>query len=140
MTKYYVSSQASFGGYVEFIFNASGTLVFFSALEAKLDEEQLKWFANISAVHSEFIETIKAVPKLKLQQITTEVTFDMMWNRYDDKLSSSKKRAQIKWERMSKAEQLKAYNYVYTYVGSLAAGIRKKYLETYLNSELWNNG
>ena len=139
MKRYYVTSP-SFGGFVEYIYNASGILVMFNSSEATLTEEQILWFAtNLPAHLADLERLIPATPKLKLQQITTEVTFEMMWNRYDDKLSSSKKRAQIKWERMSRADRVKAYYYVPTYVGSLGAGIRKKYLETYLNSELWNN-
>lgn len=67
------------------------------------------------------------------------IDFDMFWQKYDDKLNSSKKKTKAKWDKMSEIERTKAYNFVGTYICSIPAGTRKKYAETYLNAELWNN-
>lgn len=67
------------------------------------------------------------------------ITFEMFWQRYDDKINSSKKRAKLKWEKMKESERIKAFNYVGRYFASIPQGTRKKYAETYLNAELWNN-
>ena len=68
-----------------------------------------------------------------------EVTFQMFWLKYDDMVMSSKKRTLAKWNKMSQGDQIKAYNYITKYFNSLPTGVRKKYAETYLNAELWNN-
>lgn len=139
MKRYYVTSP-SFGGFVEYLYNAPDILVLFNASEAILNDEQLTWFVeNIKHSSTSLVSLITETPKLKIQQITTEITFSMMWDRYNDKTTSSKKRAQEKWSRMTRAEKVKAYYYVPQYFGSLGAGVRKKYLETFLNSEIWNN-
>jgi len=67
------------------------------------------------------------------------IDFEMFWNRYDDKISSSKKRAKAKWDKMSDIDRNNAYNYIPKYVMNVPYGTRKKYAETYLNCELWNN-
>jgi hypothetical protein len=75
-------------------------------------------------------------------EIKTEVTFEVFWNRYfagRPKDNSSRKRAETKWNRMSKGEQAKAYAYIGLYLGNVAYGTQPKHAETYLNSELWNN-
>jgi hypothetical protein len=66
-------------------------------------------------------------------------TFEMFWRRYDDKLNSSKKRSEIKWNKMSKVEQQRAYDFIPTYFNNIPYGTRRKFAETYLNAELWNN-
>lgn len=73
------------------------------------------------------------------EMIESVVDFDMFWNRYDDKISSSKKRTEAKWDKMSDLDRSKAYRFVNRYFASIPNGTRKKYAETYLNAELWNN-
>lgn len=73
------------------------------------------------------------------KMIVMMIDFDMFWNKYDDKISSSKRRAKAKWDKMSEAERAKAYHYISKYFASIPGGTRKKYAETYLNAELWNN-
>ena len=67
------------------------------------------------------------------------VTFEMFWQRYDDKLNSSKKRTKQKWDKMKEGERVKAFNFIGRYFASIPQGTRKKNAETYLNAELWNN-
>lgn len=67
------------------------------------------------------------------------VDFDMFWNRYDDKINSSRKKTQAKWEKMPIEERTKAFYYIGKYFASIPSGTRKKYASTYLNDELWNN-
>lgn len=67
------------------------------------------------------------------------ITFEMFWQRYDDKINSSKKRAKQRWDKMSERDRNKAFYYINRYFASIPQGTRKKYAETYLNAELWNN-
>jgi len=66
------------------------------------------------------------------------VTFDMFWNRYNDKERSSKKKTLVAWNKMPVTEQVKAYYYISTY-NRKRGQAEKKYATTYLSDELWNN-
>lgn len=74
-----------------------------------------------------------------VREIREEVTFGMFWDRYDDKLNSSRKRTLAKWNRMPECDRRAAYYHIPKYFAAIPPGVRKKYAETYLNSELWNN-
>lgn len=78
-------------------------------------------------------------PPTDCKMVKMVVDFEMFWNKYDDKIASSKKRAKAKWDKMSESERTGAYNYIQKYYNSIPYGTRKKYAETYLNAELWNN-
>ncbi len=67
-----------------------------------------------------------------------QVTFDMFWNRYNDKDRSSKKKTATQWDKMPVTEQVKAYMYIPTYNRKRGTA-DKKYATTYLSDELWNN-
>ena len=71
--------------------------------------------------------------------VELSATFEMFWHRYDDKLNSSKKRSETKWNKMSKIEQQRAYDHIPKYFNNIPYGTRRKFAETYLNAELWNN-
>ena len=67
------------------------------------------------------------------------VTFEMFWDRYDDKARSSKVRTRRVWDRMPEGERVKAYRYINRYKCSIPQGVCMKYATTYLNDQLWNN-
>jgi hypothetical protein len=106
---------------------------------AELTAEQTKWWlvnypktvGELNAFANKFAD------KFKFSAL--EITFEMFWNKYDDKGHSSKKKTEIKWNRMSKAEQMKAYMFIQKYFQSIPHGVMKKYATTYLEAELWNN-
>ncbi len=76
----------------------------------------------------------------QLTEIVQNVSFEMFWNRYDYKTLSHKKKSQKIWEKMSEAERQKAYDFIHKYNRMIIIqGTGKKYAETYLNAELWNN-
>lgn len=75
-------------------------------------------------------------------EIIQQVDFPTFWKRYFQGRAvdnSSKKRAQARFEKMNKVEQLKAFNYIGRYLAQIAPGTVPKHAETYLNAELWNN-
>lgn len=75
----------------------------------------------------------------KIVEVIEDLTFDMFWNKYNDKARSSKVKTQRYWDRMSKKEQRNAYDYIQRYFNSIPQGVCKKYATTYLNDQLWNN-
>jgi len=107
---------------------------------AELSEEQIIYIAkNIPKELAEAIALFSGLDTAKFTEIKQEITFEMFWNKYDDKVNSSRKRTKIKWDKMKINEQLKAFNFIQKYFNSVPFGTRKKYAETYLNAELWNN-
>lgn len=107
---------------------------------AELSDEQMYFLAKMLPRElAEINNVLGSSQSAKLIEIKQEITFEMFWKKYDDKVNSSRKRTLTKWNKMSKNEQLKAYNYIQKYFASVPYGTRKKYAETYLNAELWNN-
>lgn len=74
-----------------------------------------------------------------LTEEAEKVTFEMFWDRYNDKARSSKVKTQRVWDRMPEGERVKAYRYINRYKCSIPQGVCMKYATTYLNDQLWNN-
>jgi hypothetical protein len=134
-------SSSKFEGYVRYQFDKdSGLLYGVDTTTASLSFEQL---SHIFKVLPKSVDVVNVVvhgsTTSVLTEIHTQITFEMFWEKYDDKLNSSKKRTLSKWNKMGKNEHILAYNFIDTYFRSLPSGTRKKYAETYLNAELWNN-
>lgn len=77
----------------------------------------------------------RACTVVELQQ---EITFAMFWDKYSDKQRSSRKRTEKLWNKLSEADHVKAFYYIETY-NRHRGNAEKKYAETYLSDELWNN-
>ncbi|MFD1816405.1 hypothetical protein SAMN04515674_12176, partial [Pseudarcicella hirudinis] len=76
----------------------------------------------------------------RIIEIEENLTFEQFWERYAHKQLSNKKRTQVKWNKMTEAERLKAFLFIPKYEHLvMKQGIQKKHAETYLNAELWNN-
>ena len=97
-----------------------------------------------NCIWSNLPATSKAIGKVKgrtgvITELVEEITFDMFWQRYDDKARSSKVKTQRAWDKMPKREQVKAYRFIPRYFESIPPGVCKKYATTYLSDQLWNN-
>ena len=97
-----------------------------------------------NCIWSKLPATSKAMGKVKgrtgvITELVEEITFDMFWQRYDDKARSSKVKTQRAWDKMPKREQVKAYQFIPRYFESIPPGVCKKYATTYLSDQLWNN-
>ena len=129
-----------FNGYVELKFNDFEAFVGIDFSESNVTDDQQKWFMTKIPANVHALGIFKEhADLLTVTEVVQELTFDMFWKRYDDKISSSKKKTLAKWNKMSAAEQAKAYRHIHKYFSSIPSGTRKKYAETYLNAELWNN-
>jgi len=121
-------------------FNEDGLLSHYDARGAELSSTQLNFIAHKLPSHIEDIQRmIETTTTGRLTELPSEVTFEMFWNRYGEKERSSKKKSLARWNRMSRTDQQKAYSFINRYELNLKPGIDKKYAETYLNAELWNN-
>ncbi len=139
MVKYSLTSTA-FEGEVIFTFNDSGLLESFDSSGAELSEkQQVFMLKELPRELCEVKRVLGGSVSAKLTEIKQEVTFEMFWSRYDEKIRSSKKKSLAKWSRMSRSQQSKAFYFISKYEMSILQGVAKKYAESYLNAELWNN-
>jgi hypothetical protein len=139
--KTYLLTSTKWAGEIELRYDDGGWLTGYD-YRAELSEEQRAWFLNYMPRRLIDLQPmVKTTHTAKLTEMPEkEVTFGMFWERYDDAATSSRKRTLKKWEKMAKSEQIKAYRHIYTYFAAISRGnTRKKYAETYLNDELWNN-
>jgi len=139
--KTYLFTAQSFAGEVEMTFNDDGLLIKMDMSKATLNSVQIEFLLKRMPIHIDQIKERFADSKnLKFTPVAdVEVTFDMFWDRYDEKIRSSKKRALTRWNKLTKADQQRAYQFINTYESSLQSWTQKKYAESYLNAELWNN-
>lgn len=121
-------------------YNSNQLLMSINLQNAELTENQHIWFLQHMprdlAALQRYVDANKT---LTLTQIETEVTFEDFWNKYDEKTRSSKKKAQLRWNRLSKHDQVCAYRYIDKYFQNMPSWQSKKLAESYLSSELWNN-
>jgi len=135
--KIFQFTSTAFTGYVEFAFNDKGLLDKMS-IHAQLSEPQQVYL--LKNMPREIIELDKLKSStVTITEIKQEVTFAMFWEKYDDRVNSSKKRTMARWDKMSPADRARAFWFIAKYFASIPAGTRKKFAETYLNAELWNN-
>jgi hypothetical protein len=139
MRKFIMTSKL-FAGEIIYEFDEQGNLVCFDLKKAELlSDEQRKGIYNHVPTHVEGVAIMLSTKNSTVIEVKQTVEFDDFWARYNDRLRSSKKRTLAKWNKMSQAEQVKAYNYIQRYFNTIPNGVEKKYAETYLNAELWNN-
>ena len=103
-----------------------------------VSEKQQVWFLKHLPSKTGDLQFYKS-SEIEVNEIIEECTFQAFWNKYDDILNSSKKKTEAKWNKMKQIEQIKAFKFISVYFANIPPGTRKKYAETYLNSELWNN-
>jgi hypothetical protein len=76
---------------------------------------------------------------VEILQLKEDLSFEAFYNKYNHKVSK-KSRAEKIWETMNETERAKAIAYIAKYERYLLdSGVNKKYPETYLNAQLWNN-
>jgi hypothetical protein len=141
MNSTYHLTSTRFTGTVVFEFNPDGFLIKYDVTGAQLSEDQTifilqKLPRNIGAIQ----QVLGKSKEAKLTKIkAVAATFEMFWDKYDEKGRSSKKKCQTWWNRQSQAQRDAAYNFIDQYLRSIPAGLAKKLAESYLNAELWNN-
>ncbi len=129
-------TSTKFTGKVIVKFNDQDCFAGIDFSEADITVGQVQWFLKHLPANS---HALGIFPDGTVTEVCESIDFNAFWNRYDDKARSSKLKTERVWNRMSRAEQVKAYNYVPKYFNSIPGGVMKKYATTYLNDQLWNN-
>lgn len=135
----YLFTSTKIDGEIELHYDENQLLVNFE-IRSELTEEQHVWL--LKRIPRELFELEKLIEQktgICISQIEEIITFEMFWNKYSEKTLSNKKRTLAKWKKMSTLEQRKAYQFINKYINMLPNGVRKKYAENYLDSEIWNN-
>jgi hypothetical protein len=134
----YSLTSSKFTGEVLFTYNPDQLLIKFD-IKADMTRDQIIWLLKwIPGNYNALLDWKKKYDHLSLVEFIETVTFEMFWDAYDDKVRSSKKKALKIWVKLATGDQVKAYNYIKTYNRNRGTA-EKKYAETYLNAELWNN-
>lgn len=144
--KTYAMTSPQFDGEVRFEYDDAGHLIRLD-VEADLSDLQFSFlYERLPATllqMSNFQRLLKEVKSpAAITETVREVSFDDFWKRYfagRGSDNSSKKKAQCRWDRMSRAEQSRAFNHIPRYLSKIPSGIGIKLAETYLNSEIYNN-
>ncbi len=130
-------TSVTFTGYIEFNFNDNDLL---EKMEIHADLSEKQQIYLLKNMPREIIELDKLKSStVTIAEINQDVTFDMFWNRYDEKIRSSKKKALSKWNKMILSDRIRAFRFITKYESNILPGTAKKYAETYLTAELWNN-
>lgn len=133
----YIMTSSTLDGEVEFTFTHDGKLRSI-VFQCEATEKQYNYIFAAKPHNLEqmkhLIDTTRYATFVKEVQ---ELTFQMFWDKYNEKEHSSKKKAEIRWNNMPKSARIKAFNYIAKYKFNLPADVRLKYAETYLNSEIW---
>jgi len=136
----YILTSTKFTGEVLLAFDFNGYLVMYDSSRALLSPEQINWLVDELPRRIEEVRNLIGNSKtVKLTEIKEDVTFEMFWNRYDEKIRSSKKRTLAAWNKLSQNDQVLAYRFISRYEAHIPSGTCKKYAETYLNAALWDN-
>jgi hypothetical protein len=143
MKKYLFTSPA-FVGAIIFGFNDKDNIVLLDISGAELSKEQDAFiFTNIPGNIGTLNNIYGGQKDGKIEEILqTAPIFAEFWtawfrNRHKD--NSSKKKAEIRWNRMPAMQQAAAFNYIGKYMMNIPIGTVPKLAETYLNSEVWEN-
>lgn len=140
MKRTFILVSTEFKGQVLFEFE-NDLLIRFDASEAELNEAQRIYMLKKLPRSLDLLQKVLGGSKTaRLQeQKKSGVTFEDFWGKYDEKVRSSKKKTERRWRQMSQTQRDRAYNHIDVYFKNIQPGVAKKYAETYLNAELWNN-
>jgi hypothetical protein len=116
----------------------TGTLCGVQIKEYMPLENSKKVFETLIMQYDDFINYWKPKAGVTITEITANITFDMFWKKYDDASRSSRKRSLKIWEKLNEDNRIKAYYFYDTYLNN-KGNAEKKYCETYLSAEMWNN-
>jgi hypothetical protein len=139
MRKFIYASE-KFDGVVLFGFNEQDRIVLLDVNGAALSKEQHAYlFMNIPANVDTLLHRYGRQGKVE-EVVQAAPLFVDFWAEYfkgRHKDNSSKKKAEIKWNRMSGAQQSAAFKYIGRYMANVSFGTVPKLAETYLGSEVW---
>lgn len=118
-----------------------GLLIRFAASD--FTTEQLRYLLPRLPIEETHIATLnKAIPRITIKEVVEDVTFNDFFTRYSASYGErvDKKKAHLQWNKLSRAAQSMAYDFVAAYAARCKRNnIAMKMAKTYLNQEPWND-
>lgn len=140
MSKYLIEFK-SVDASALFEYDEDGYLIKYSIDKGKMLAEQSKWVNDQFPYNTTRLQPwIKFKnPNIKVKAVEEDLSFAAFYDRYGHKVSK-RSIAEKAWERLDDVNKAKAIAYIAVYETHLAkTKVNKKYPETYLNSDMWNN-
>ncbi len=102
--------------------------------------EVTKFLWNHFPFNVGILEHYRKMKNVKVSEVPEDVSFERFWEVYDYKVGK-KTRAERLWKALTDTERIKALKHIRIYEQWLAQhpGIEKKYPETFLSQNPWNN-
>jgi hypothetical protein len=124
-----------------FEYDASGILVYYELKPGNFVHEHYSYFFSkfpIQEIHIKNWLAVKA-QNVTIKLIPEDLSFENFYELYNHKYGKKVKSKSI-WEALPTTEKAKALAYIQRYNQFLSGtGTAKKYPETYLNQQIWNN-
>jgi hypothetical protein len=134
----YTATSHKFSGHISLTFDDEGNLRCLDLTQAEISHEGRQWLWSNPPLHIGKLERYAQVTKFIISEQLQEVTFEQFYDAYGYK--EGRKKAENAWKRLSKAEQVKAYNYIPRLkTKTMNASIAMPYPATYLNQQRWND-
>lgn len=122
-------------------YNEDGYLVKYELEPGAFGKVQFEYFLKHFPKNINFLNAWKTEGPggTKVKLVEEELTFEAFYDAYANKVSK-KATAEKIWNKMPNPERAKAIKYIQVYDQRLRqTSINKKYPETYLNAQEWNN-
>lgn len=142
MKKLLLSSRVR-GDLAAFEYNDNGLLKELRII-AELRKEQVDFLTSSCSTPEGLAALLGAIhtkdSTAYIEEIAEDLSFERFWEEYNHKVGK-KDRVRKKWEAMPDEEKAKALKYIKKYNFFLAERphMERKYPETYLNCQEWNN-
>lgn len=123
-----------------FKFNSSGILTAFEA--GTMSDEQLTWLHKHMPSKIGYIHVLKQQYGCRIVEVSEALSFETFFQAYSRRYGErvDRKKTEMLWNRMSKASQTAAYEFIDRYfVRCKRLGIAPKMAKTYLNQEPWKD-
>lgn len=136
-----IGSSPSFSGEFHLLYDAEGCLVKIDFTAASMTPQQRNFIKVKAPTIYDSATFLACFENAKIEFIDEgyEIAFEMFWNSYARKINPD--RCRTLWNRLTKAEQAKAFYGILHYNNHLKANPWKNKAdpETYLKKEYWNN-
>ncbi|MDW8420128.1 MAG: hypothetical protein RML37_12025 [Chitinophagales bacterium] len=133
----YHLTKHTFNGHIALTY-VDGRLECIDTREAALDDERHRWVHSRAPLRADELPKFCAAAGFICTEVTDEVTFEAFYNAYGYK--EGRKKAEAAWNRLSKAEQWKAYRYIPRIKAKKQlSGEALPYPATYLNQKRWED-
>lgn len=121
-------------------YDEEGDLLSIHAKKGEADHKIKKFFWQNAPYHVMGIEWYKRAENVVVSLVPEDLSFERFWKEYAHK-EGKKSRCENKWSKMSDEQRIKALKHIQKYNQFLSQNpsIARKYPETYLNAEAWNN-